>query len=195
LKEAALGETTSLEELCDEIKGLMPDRPKVCIGIDGMDGVGKTSLARELAALLGATVISLDDHVERKRGEYVSWIRCQEVTAAMRATGGNVVIVDGVCLRAVAERCGFAVDVHVYVKLVSKDSGLWHDADICLAEAPVEDLKQHERELRRSGAVLSGREDVEQAESETGLRDELIDYHAKWSPLEKADAICTTIRD
>jgi len=61
----------SLEELHDKVKGLMPNRLKVCIGIDGMDGVGKTFLARELATPLGATVISLDDHVDKKRGMYV----------------------------------------------------------------------------------------------------------------------------
>src|SRR5437773_2657943 len=107
----------------------MPDRPKVFIGIDGMNGVGKTPLARDLAALLGATVINLDKYVDERRGGFAPFMRCQEVTAALGATGEGVVIVDGVCLRAVAQRCGFAIDVHIYVKHVSKETGCWHDAD------------------------------------------------------------------
>jgi hypothetical protein len=173
--------TTSLEELCNKIKGLMPNRPKVFIGIDGMNGVGKTPLARNLAPLLDATVIPLDNHLDRNRGAYVPCIRCQEVTAALGATGEGVVIVDGVCLRAVAERCGFAIDVHIYVKQVNKETGLWHDADLCLAETSADDLKRREREYRRLGAVIDG-EVVEQPEGAAGLHEELIDYHAQWRP-------------
>jgi hypothetical protein len=90
---------------------------------------------------------------------YVSCIRCQEVTATIGRLAGVSLL-----LRAGAERCGFAIDVHIYVKQVSKDTGLWHDADICLAETPTDDLKQREREYRRWGAVIDG-EVVEQAES------------------------------
>ena len=92
---------------------------------------------------------------------------------------------------AVAERCGFTINVHIYVRRVSKESGLWHDEDICLAETPLDELKQHQRELRRWGAVVSGREDVDQAEKETGLSDELIEYHARWRPVQSANVVFT----
>jgi uridine kinase len=188
-----LVDPASLDEACEKVKKLMPDRPRVVIGFDGMNGVGKSTLARKLAPLLGATVISLDNHLNKNRGAYVPCIRCQEVTAALRASGKRVVIVDGICLRAVAERCGFAIDVHIYIKQVSKESGLcmWHDADLCLAETPVDVLKRNAREIRMAEALMNG-EDVEQAEKDIGLREELIDYHAQWRPVEKADAIFTT---
>jgi hypothetical protein len=190
-EEAALDGPTSLEELHNELKGLTADRVRVRIGIDGMDGIGKTFLAHQLATLLGATVISLDDYLDRDRRAYVPHIRCREVTAAIEARSGLVVIVEGVCLRAVAERCGFTINVHIYVRRVSKESGLWHDEDICLAETPLDELKQHQRELRRWGAVVSGREDVDQAEKETGLSDELIEYHARWRPVQSANVVFT----
>ena len=167
---------TSLEELYDKVKGLMPNRPKVCIGIDGMTGVGKTCLAFRLAPLLGAAVIKLDDHVDKGKGEYVPFMRCQEVTAALEAAGERVVIVDGICLRSVAERCGFAIDVHIYVKRLTK-TGSWQDVYICLALDPVDQLKQREREYGAPEPWV----------------DELIDYHAQWRPVENADAIFTTV--
>jgi hypothetical protein len=191
-QEAALDGPTSLEELCDKVKELMPNRPKVFIGIDGMNGVGKTCLACELAPLLGGTVISLDDHLDKKRGAYAACIRCHEVTAAIEAINGRIVI-EGICLRAVAERCGFTIDVHIYVRWVSAQFGLWHDAEICLGETAVDELKQRGREYRRWGAVIDG-EDAEQAEEDAEqFHDELIDYHARWRPVQSADAIFTIV--
>jgi hypothetical protein len=185
-----LQDLTTLAGLHDKINTVMSERPTRLIGIDGMDGIGKTWLAGKLAELLGATVISLDKYVDKKQGAYVPHIRCQDVKAAIEASSAPV-IVEGVCLRAVAERCVFTIDVHVYVRRISKNSGLWHDDRICLAESPVDVLKRDERELRRAGAALSGREDLEEAEKETGLRDELIEYHAHWHPVPMADMIFT----
>jgi hypothetical protein len=168
---------------------LMPKGDQVCIGIDGMEGIGKTTLTNNLAVLLGAKAISLDDYVDRNRGMYVPHIRCTEVKAAIVGALPSTVIVEGVCLRAVAQRCGLSVHVHVYVRRLS--GRLWHDAEICCAATPVDELKQHERELHRWAGVLSGREDLDQAEQETGLRDELIDYHDKWKPVQHADVVFT----
>jgi hypothetical protein len=185
-----LHDLTTLKQLHGKIKALMSERPTRFIGIDGMDGTGKTHLAGKLAELLGATVISLDGYVDKKQGAYIPYIRCQDVKAAIEANSAPV-IVEGVCLRAVAERCGFTINVHIYVRRVSKDSGLWHDDEICLAETPVDELKQRERELRRAGAALSGSENLEEAEKKTGLHDELIDYHACWKPVQSADVVFT----
>ena len=38
----------SLEELHSKLKSLMPEGERLCIGIDGMAGVGKSTLARRL---------------------------------------------------------------------------------------------------------------------------------------------------
>jgi hypothetical protein len=179
---------TSVEELCNKLRGLMPDGESVCIGIDGTDGVGKTCLGRKLAPLLGAKLISLDEHLDKKRGVYVPHIRCVEVRAAIEASASPILL-EGTCLRGVADRCGITVHLHVYVRRLSANSLLWHEEDICLGEIPVDELKQKERELRMWSAKLSGRKDVERTAEETGLREELIDYHARWKPVQNADVV------
>jgi hypothetical protein len=170
----------------------MPDVGRVCIGIDGMNGAGKTCLAGELAPLLGAKVISLDDYLNKKRGAYVPHIRCEEVSAAVEAATPPILI-EGTCLRAVAERCGIIVRLHVYVRRLSANSLLWHEEDVCLGETPVDELKQKERELRVLAAEWSGHKDVERVAEETGLSEELIDYHARWKPVQHADVIFDVI--
>jgi len=97
--------------------------------------------------LLGAAVIKLDDHLDKGKGEYVPFMRCQEVTAALEAAGERVVIVDGICLSSGRERCGFAIDVHKYVKRLTK-TGSWQDVHTCLALDPVDQLKQLRTRVR-----------------------------------------------
>jgi hypothetical protein len=52
-------------------------------------------------------------------------------------------------------------------------------------------ISSSKNERRGWGAVISGREDVERAEKETGLRDELIEYHARRRPVQSADVLFT----
>jgi hypothetical protein len=42
-----------------------------------------------------------------------------------------------------------------------------------------------------AAALMDGK-NVEHAANDTGLRDELIDYHTQWRPVGKADAVFTT---
>jgi hypothetical protein len=176
---------TSLKELHSMLRSLMPNVRRVCIGIDGMLGAGKTCLVGKLYPLLGAKVISLDDYVDKQRGTYVPHIRCQEVRTTVEAAISPILI-EGTCLRAVSERCGITIHIHVYVRRLSANSLIWHEDDICLGETPVDELKQKERELR----ALTGCEDVVDEQ-----REELIDYHALWKPVQHADVIFDVIAE
>ena len=180
----------SEEELLAQIKDLMPKGGRVCIGVDGLDGIGKSTLARAMAKRLGGSVISLDDHLNKKQDRYVQHIRYKEVSAAIMASVSPTLI-EGVCLLAVAERCDFDVDVLVYVRRLSRNSGIWHDQEWCLAERPAVELKRKEQELRSIFAEETGYI----ADEDLGLRGELIDYHAQWKPVQRADLVFDVVRD
>src|SRR5262245_34233923 len=126
---------TMQDELRARLDGLLPNGGRLCIGFDGMDGVGKSTLAREMAQRLGASLISLDDHLVKKQNLYVPHIRCDELEAAISASHSPILI-EGVCLLAVAHRCGFDVDVLIYMRRLSHNSGIWHNKELCLAERP-----------------------------------------------------------
>lgn len=173
----------SPEELCIRLAELRLGSGRLHIGIDGMDGVGKSTLAREMANRLGGTVISLDDYLTKKQNGYVLHIRCDEVKAAVSASQLPILL-EGVCLLAVAERCGFDVDALVYVRRLSRNSGIWHEEEICLAQRPADELKQNERALRNAFLKTEGSSNI--ADDDLGLTGELIDYHARWRPVERA---------
>lgn len=164
---------------------------RIVVGIDGMEGVGKTTLAKKLEKALRARVVSLDDYVKKKRGAYVPFLKVNEIRGAIHAARSNV-IVDGVCLRAAAARCGFIVDVYVYVRRIGK-SGLWYDENVALTLEPVDLLKERDRGLRELSDTwaVESRSPLEPAAADAGpgLAEELIDYHAQYKPVERANFV------
>jgi hypothetical protein len=75
-----------------------PDRRAVLIGLDGMPGVGKSSVASWLAWQLGAKAVHLDLYVEPK-GFPLLW-RTDDLTRVLEArlSLGRPVIIEGVAL-------------------------------------------------------------------------------------------------
>jgi hypothetical protein len=174
----------SQEELHVRLHDLLPSDRCVCIGLDGLDGVGKSTLAREMAKRLEGSVISLDDHLVKKQNGYIAHIRCNDLKAVIAASRSPILI-EGVCLLAVANRCGFDVDVLVYVRRLSHNSGIWHEQELCRAEKPADKLKQEEREFRNALSTSEKRDSIA----------ELIDYHALWKPVQRADLVFDVVRD
>ena len=86
--------------------------PNGVFAIDGYHGVGKTTLARELAPLLGMSPIHLDDFLVPGQGGFVACLRDAELSRVLRQ---SPVVVEGVCMLAVMERLGIAPLAHIYV--------------------------------------------------------------------------------
>lgn len=184
---------TLQNELYARLDDLLPNCERLCIGFDGMDGVGKSTLAREMAKRVGGSVISLDDHLVKKQNGYVPHIRCDELKAAI-SVARPPILIEGVCLLAVARRCGFDVDVLVYLRRLSRNSQIWHDQELCMAELPTEELKRKERDLRGALSTAEKPDGVSDDEY-LGLTAELIDYHAHWRPVQSADFVFDVVLD
>jgi hypothetical protein len=183
---------TSQDELHVRLDDLL-NGEHLCIGFDGMDGVGKSTLAREMAERLGLSVISLDTYLVEKQNGYVPHIRCDELKAAISVCRSPILI-EGVCLLAVARRCGFDVDFLVYVRRLSGNSGIWHEQELCMAELPADEVKRKERDLRGALSTTEKPDSVSDDEY-LGLTAELIDYHAQWRPVQSADLVFDVVLD
>lgn len=163
----------SVESLCSRLQALLPAKAgSLTIGIDGFAGVGKSRLATEIARRLCGKVISVDKHVERHKGAYTECVRCPEVRDQLFSEQRPVVL-EGVCLRAVAERCQIYVHTHIYVRCINR-RGSWQKEheEICLEARPLQEIKAQEVEL---GAPR--------------LTQILIDYHRQHRPFQRADIV------
>ncbi len=162
------------------------------IGVDGLDGVGKSPFAKALARSLGGTVISLDDFIARNRGGYVPFLREDQLNESI-GSASRPAIVEGICLRAALERIGVRPDVLIYIKRVA-DSGFWYDQDTCDPEEEEEALIARLAEETAAVAKLIIPSSVSlhsdtSAFGLSSLREEIIRYHCRYRPSRRAGIV------
>ena len=171
------------------------DRPKsenIIIGIDGLDGVGKSYLAKELSEGLDAKMIELDEFLIKQQGIYVDSLRLDDLEKEIAQRKCSV-IVEGVCLLDAMEKVGQQLTILIYIKKVA-DYGIWHDKETCDPTDGAEDvINRKELGLQRfielqleEGHELSA---DEQNPSLSTLTKELIRYHDQYRPSLRADYI------
>lgn len=171
-----VSEVESLTELALQL------RERRHIGVDGIDGVRKTSASAALAEALGVPLISLDNYLIKNQGGFVQFLRYDELDSALRRS--DRFIVEGVCLLQVLERAAVSVDALVYVKRYRHD--LWADErELDIAPEVVDEFLARERKFAAMLSSLSG--DPARADgNDPTLADEIVRYHATYRPRERA---------
>ncbi|MET0281788.1 MAG: hypothetical protein ABW278_11810 [Steroidobacteraceae bacterium] len=159
------------------------------IGIDGVEGAGKSYLAEKLCEVLEYPQLNLDDYLHQNQGGYVDFIDYPALSAAMKSLPAFVL--SGLCLREVLANVDTELDGHVYIKRMS--NGVWVDEDQCVfpdgvdaaidslarQRAMISDYFDEPRDL--SGPVIDG----EQPE----FVQEVMRYHEAYAPQDDADLI------
>jgi hypothetical protein len=175
-------EKIDINLLLDSIDKYIPQSAKL-VGIDGVDGVGKTPLAKALALRENGTVLSLDDYLIKHREEYVNSLK-PNLVQDLEALSGFVVV-EGVCLQAVAKKFSLFFDFIIYLK--KTHLGIWADEDKCDFESsPEKVIKKDEDDLfifcewerYSKGLPPPNRAEIKLS----GLRKELIYYHYEFKP-------------
>ncbi|MBV7258986.1 AAA family ATPase [Erythrobacter crassostreae] len=131
------------------------------VGIDGWTGVGKTTLAKNLAKEMGGSFYDLDCALTLNQNKYVSALQTSKISRALTERQRPLMIA-GICLLEVLEIVGAHLDAHVYVKRMS--SWGWADED-----------------------ELTGQYFEVPGASGEAVRREMRAYHRKWQPHLLAD--------
>lgn len=149
------------------------------VGIDGIDGCGKSTLAKAIATSLRCRVFCLDDYLDRDRGRFLEFIDYRRLRAEVSAETSYVI--EGVCLLHALDRAHLEIDALVYVK--RRHLGLWADERELNLDEPLEDFLKQERELT---AMVAG---ASEAATDLGLAEEIIRYHHTARPHNNAHII------
>lgn len=170
-------------ETAQELANLLREGGYYRVGIDGIDGCGKTTLAKYLAEQLKAELITLDDYLIKNQGSYLSHFRYEDFRMIYCAQPRC--IVEGVCLLDVLETTSLEIDTLVYVKRMQH--GVWADERDCDITENVDSFVEKERELE--GLLSATREVNHPGYSSSAIlhvEEEIIRYHASYKPFTRA---------
>jgi len=93
-----------------------------CLLIDGDQGAGKTTLAKQIAKVLEAEVISLDDYLLMDGRSYWEQIDYGLLLSKLSSSGPRVVV-EGVCALKILAKIKIRHDYLVFAKLVNGSFG------------------------------------------------------------------------
>lgn len=180
-----------------ELLPLVPATAKL-VSIDGLDGVGKSTIAEALADRSGATLLQLDTYLEQDQNRYLEALDL--VAFRERAVQSDKVIVEGCLVQAALARAGLASDFSIYVvrttQMHAQPDAEWTDEpDLLFSDKEAEEQIAEEVEFVRRWAGFFSESDFPSASCEiSGLRQELIRYHASMCPHLRADLILKLVR-
>jgi len=180
-------------ELIPTLRKRLSSQEEIVIGIDGIDGCGKTTLAKELNEALVIPFFSTDDYLNKQKGSYIEHIRFKELLKAIEKVNGSIII-EGVCLLRIAAQIKLNISDLVYIKIMSPWN-YWVDEEVCDPEKPVDELI--ERLIKEANLIppdiFGLKESNEDTKgSSTGLKpfsEQVIRYHAEFRPSIKAKYI------
>lgn len=147
------------------------------IGIDGIDGCGKTTLGKAVAARLRCRLFSLDDYLEKDKGRFVDFLDFTRLHTEVSPE--EAYVIEGVCLLHALQRADLAVDTLVYVK--RRHLGVWTDERELDLNEPLEGFLESERKL----TAMVAHEPV----PDLGLAEEVIRYHYAVRPHNTAQVV------
>jgi len=176
----------SLEELALYIAGSVSARTAEIIGIDGMNGSGKTCVARKLSF----PHVNVDDFLVRNEGSFLRNVKYGELETHIQVlrARNTPVIVEGVCLLDVLDRLHLRADCLIYIKRIGA-SGTWHDQDICeiATEQELNEWLEEDKEIARTMLRRKGEDaDIPGSLLPGGLTREIAAYHHRQRPIHKA---------
>ena len=158
------------------------------IGIDGVDGAGKSTLAEKIGAAMHIKRIGLDEYLDQKRGGFLKHLNYPDIAAAVQC---NAFVIEGVCLLEVLERLHCTVDLLIYVQRTHY--GVWIHRDTCDIEGDVEKVIERKREILRTfviqDAMKQNKPELDESVDLSELNEELIRYHARHKPHLKAQVL------
>lgn len=182
---------SDVEKLSLELITDINKNDALMIGIDGYDGAGKTTLGNKISKLLNIEHIDIDKYIIKKGNDFINNINDKKLVEDISSFDRRKLIVSGICLLKILRRNNINLDILIYVKRYDSTGTYWQDEEDCMLQGnPMDEiLKKMERWYMLSG------EKKEIRPEDFRYRADIIAYHQKYKPYEKADIIYKRVED
>ena len=160
--------------LIKSIKNLSLISPGI-VSIDGVDGVGKSTLACKIAEEMSLPYIEIDTFVQEQQGGYIDHIDYDRLSESIKQAiiTNHVIILEGICVQQVLKKLGLNSYAKVYVKVID-NYGFWMDQIRFFPPDKSADEMIAERKAKRFSL---------------GHVEDIIRYHYTFKPHENTDYI------
>ena len=161
-------------KLIRSIENLSLKSPSI-VSIDGVDGVGKSTLACKFAEELNLLQIEIDTFVQEQQAGYIDYIKYDRLSESIKQAiiANQVIILEGICVQQVLKKLGLNSYAKVYVKVID-NYGFWMDQIRFFPPEKSADEMIAERKAKRFSL---------------GHVEDIIRYHYTFKPHENADYI------
>jgi len=163
--------------LIKSIKNLSLKSPDI-VSIDGIDGVGKSTLACKISEELSLPWIEIDTFVQEKQGGYIDHINYDQLNESIKQAiiADHVIILEGICIQQVLKRLSLNSITKIYVKVIKEIGNhyLWMNQIQFFPPDKSADEMIAERKVKRHSL---------------GYVEDIIRYHYTFKPHENADYI------
>lgn len=105
------------KDLISAVKNKLLDSKSI-ISIDGVDGVGKTTLSSKIAKELSLSTIELDDFIQENQDGYVNFIYYDRLLE--KIVSNKSVVIEGICVLQILNKIKIKPDASVYIKVVDR---------------------------------------------------------------------------
>ena len=185
-REEKINPISDIKRNTSEISDILKSKSLKIIGIDGIDGIGKTYLAKEIEKI-GYIKISLDDFLEKKSGGYFNFLDLEKINNFIKKNKGKQIAIEGVLLLKVIEKLKLKVDYLIYMT-----NSIWiyewaeyfngKYSKMKLSEI----INEVEVETTKLNKILDPNFDRYKMK---GFRKEIYEYSFKYKPWGRADII------
>lgn len=165
---------TDERKMIGVIQNLSFELPKI-ISIDGVDGVGKSSLAQKMSDESNLQHLEIDNYIQKQQGGYIDHIDYSLLTKSIRQfiNAKQGIVLEGVCVQQVLKKINLASTVKIYIRMID-EYGLWMHQMLLFPPDKSADEVIAERKAKRFPL---------------GHMEDIIRYHYTFKPYESADYI------
>lgn len=167
------------------VQTIKEKNPKI-VGIDGIDGAGKTEFSEKLKRL-SFIVISLDDYLDKNAKGYFNFINFDNLSKDLKNYQKDKIVIEGVLLQKVLAKLELKCDFILYLTdsiwiydWLEEYSGKYFGKTL---EQIISDAESNVNKVGRATSTNFKEYKM------TGLRKEIYQYTFQFKPWEKADLV------